>query len=65
LKAFAIIVLGGLGSSVGAVVGGIAYGVVEGMAVFTLGGTWRNAIGFVVLILVLIFKPTGLFGEGE
>ncbi len=65
LKAFAIIVLGGLGSSAGAVIGGIAYGVVEGMAVFTLGGTWRNAIGFVVLILVLIFRPTGLFGEGE
>jgi len=65
LKAFAIIVLGGLGSSAGAVIGGIAYGVVEGMAVFTLGGTWRNAIGFVILILVLIFRPTGLFGEGE
>ena len=65
LKAFAIIVLGGLGSSAGAVIGGIAYGIVEGLAVFTLGGTWRNAIGFVVLILVLIFRPTGLFGEGE
>jgi branched-chain amino acid transport system permease protein len=65
LKAFAIIVLGGLGSSAGAVVGGLAYGVVEGMAVYALGGTWRNAIGFIVLILVLIVRPTGLFGEGE
>ncbi len=65
LKAFAIIVLGGLGSSAGAVVGGILYGVVEGAAVFTIGGTWRDAVGFVILILVLIVKPTGLFGEGE
>jgi branched-chain amino acid transport system permease protein len=65
LKAFAIIVLGGLGSSAGAVIGGIAYGIVEGTAVFTLGGTWRDAIGFVILILVLIIRPTGLFGEGE
>ena len=65
LKAFAIIVLGGLGSSAGAVIGGITYGVIEGAAVFTLGGTWRDAIGFVILMLVLIFKPTGLFGEGE
>jgi branched-chain amino acid transport system permease protein len=65
LKAFAIIVLGGLGSPAGAVIGGLTYGVVEGIAVFTLGGTWRNAIGFVILILVLIFRPTGLFGKGE
>jgi branched-chain amino acid transport system permease protein len=65
LKAFAIIVLGGLGSSAGAVIGGIAYGIVEETAVFTLGGTWRDAVGFIILILVLIFRPTGLFGEGE
>ncbi|MFH0848522.1 MAG: branched-chain amino acid ABC transporter permease [archaeon] len=65
LKAFAIIVLGGLGSLRGAVIGGLLYGIIENVAVFTLGGTWRNAVGFVILILVLIFRPTGLFGEGE
>ena len=65
LKAFAIIVLGGLGSLGGAVVGGLLYGIIESVAVFILGGTWRNAVGFIILILVLVFRPTGLFGEGE
>jgi branched-chain amino acid transport system permease protein len=65
LKAFAIIVLGGLGSPAGAVVGGLLYGIFEGLAVYIIGGTWRDAIGFIILILVLIVKPTGLFGESE
>jgi len=65
LKAFAIIVLGGLGSPAGAVIGGLAYGIVEGAAVYLVGGTWRDAVGFIILILVLIVRPTGLFGEGE
>jgi branched-chain amino acid transport system permease protein len=47
------------------VIGGLLYGIIESVAVFTLGGTWRNAVGFVILILVLIFRPTGLFGEGQ
>jgi len=63
LKAFAIIILGGLGSTAGAVVGGLLYGIVEGSAVFIFGGTWRDAVGFIILILVLIVRPTGLFGE--
>jgi len=65
LKAFTIIILGGLGSPVGAVVGGLAYGLVESGAVTILGGTWRDAVGFAILILVLIIRPTGLFGEKE
>ena len=65
LKAFIIIILGGLGSPIGAVVGGLAYGLIESFAVVTLGAAWRDAIGFAILILILIIKPTGIFGEKE
>lgn len=63
IKAFAIIILGGLGSIPGAIVGGLLYGLVENLATFTLGGAWKDAISFVLLIVVLVVKPTGLFGE--
>jgi branched-chain amino acid transport system permease protein len=63
IKAFAIVILGGLGSIPGAIVGGLLYGIVENMATFTLGGAWKDAISFVLLIIVLIVRPTGLFGE--
>ncbi|MEM3709852.1 MAG: branched-chain amino acid ABC transporter permease, partial [Nitrososphaerales archaeon] len=65
LKAFTIIILGGLGSPIGAVIGGLGYGLIESSAVTILGGTWRDAVGFIILILVLIIRPTGLFGEKE
>ena len=63
IKAFAIIILGGFGSIPGAVVGGLLYGVAETTAVFFLGGIWRDAIAFAVLIIVLVIRPNGLFGE--
>lgn len=63
IKAFAIIILGGLGSIPGAIIGGLLYGIVENVAAFTLGGSWKDAISFVLLIVVLIIRPTGLFGE--
>ena len=63
IKAFAIIILGGLGSVPGAIIGGLLYGVVEQSAVIFLGGIWRNAIAFALLIIVLILRPKGLFGE--
>ncbi len=65
LKAFTIIVLGGLGSTVGAIVGGLLYGLAESGAVIFLEGTWKDAVAFAILILVLIVRPTGLFGEKE
>jgi len=64
IKAFAIIILGGLGSVLGAVVGGLIYGIAEGFAVFFLGGAWRDTVAFAILILVLLFRPEGLFREG-
>ncbi len=63
VKAFAIVILGGLGSIPGAIIGGLFYGVAESAATYTLGGAWKDAISFVVLIVVLVIRPTGLFGE--
>ena len=62
IKAFAIIILGGLGSIPGAIIGGLLYGIAEQSAVTLLGGTWRDAVAFSLLIIVLILKPKGLFG---
>ena len=63
IKAFAIIILGGLGSIPGAVIGGLLYGIAENMAVYILGGIWQDAISFALLIAVLVIRPMGLFGE--
>jgi branched-chain amino acid transport system permease protein len=64
IKAFAIIILGGLGSIPGAVMGGLLYGIAENTAVYVNpSGTWQDAIAFALLIIVLVIRPTGLFGE--
>jgi len=63
VKAFAIIILGGLGSIPGAIIGGLLMGLAENGAAFLLGGIWKDAVSFVILILVLVIRPTGLFGE--
>ncbi|MCJ7614269.1 branched-chain amino acid ABC transporter permease, partial [Candidatus Bathyarchaeota archaeon] len=63
IKAFAIIILGGLGSIPGAIIGGLLYGIAEQSAVIFLGGIWRDAVAFSLLIIVLILRPKGLFGE--
>jgi branched-chain amino acid transport system permease protein len=61
--AFAIIILGGLGSIRGAIIGGLLYGITEQMATLFFGGIWSNAVAFILLIVVLIIRPNGLFGE--
>jgi branched-chain amino acid transport system permease protein len=63
IKAFAIIILGGLGSIPGAIIGGLLYGIAENGAAYYFGGIWKDAISFIILIIVLVIRPTGLFGE--
>jgi branched-chain amino acid transport system permease protein len=63
IKAFAIIILGGLGSIPGAVIGGLLYGIAETTTGYLTNSTWQNAVAFALLIAVLIVRPTGLFGE--
>ncbi len=63
---FAIIILGGLGSIKGAIVGGLLYGLAEQLATLFLGGIWGSAVAFALLIVVLIVRPKGIFGvKGE
>ncbi|MFN8098234.1 MAG: branched-chain amino acid ABC transporter permease [Dermatophilaceae bacterium] len=63
LKAFTAAVLGGIGNIQGAMAGGVVLGVIEAMATQYLGGaTWANVWAFILLIIVLVFRPQGLFG---
>lgn len=63
LKAFAAAVVGGIGVLYGSVVGGLVVGVVECIAAQYLGSNVRDPMAFVILILILIIKPNGLFGK--
>jgi branched-chain amino acid transport system permease protein len=65
LKAFVAAVLGGIGNLPGAVLGGVLIGVIETLVVGYINPAYRDAIVFGVLILILIFKPTGLLGRSE
>jgi branched-chain amino acid transport system permease protein len=63
LSVFAAAVLGGLGSIPGAVAGALLIGMVEELTVLLLAPNYRTAIGFAVILIVLTFRPSGLFGE--
>lgn len=63
LKAFVAAVLGGIGIIPGAMVGGLMLGLVESIVSGLGASTWRDAVAFLILILVLIIKPSGLFGK--
>jgi len=63
LKAFVAAVLGGIGSIPGALVGGLLMGVAETLVAGYISSTYRNALAFVLLILILLIKPSGLFGK--
>lgn len=62
-KGFAIMLLGGLGNIKGAMVGGLILGVAEILSVGYLASSYRDAFAFGVMILILIFRPSGLFGS--
>jgi branched-chain amino acid transport system permease protein len=63
MKAFTAAILGGIGNIPGAMVGGLLLGVIEALGAAYLSIAWKDAIAFVVLILILIIRPTGLLGE--
>lgn len=63
VKAFTAAVLGGIGNIRGAVLGGLLLGVVENLGVSCVESAWRDVIAFGILVLVLLFRPTGLLGE--
>ena len=63
VKAFAAAVLGGIGNVRGAVLGGLLLGVVESLSTSCAGAQWQDVTAFVVLVLVLMFRPSGILGE--
>jgi branched-chain amino acid transport system permease protein len=63
LKGFSAAVLGGLGNGMGAVVGGLIVGIAEAMAAGYLSSAYKDAVAFVIILLVLFFMPSGLFGK--
>jgi branched-chain amino acid transport system permease protein len=62
-KAFTAAVLGGIGNVRGAVLGGLVLGVAENLGVSCVSSAWRDVIAFLILVLVLMVRPTGLLGE--
>ena len=65
LKAFVAAVLGGIGNVTGAVVGGLTIGIIEAFVAGSRFSNFRDAIAFVILIAILLFRPSGLFGKYE
>ena len=65
IKALIALTLGGIGTVHGALLGGILLGIIESFGTFTVGSAWSQAVCFAVFLLVLIFKPTGLFGKSD
>jgi branched-chain amino acid transport system permease protein len=63
LKAFAVAIIGGLSSGLGVIVGGLILGITETMTGFYLSTGYKDVPGLVLLLLVLSFKPSGLFGK--
>lgn len=63
--AFAIVVMGGIGNVVGTVIASLIYGYVEQFVVYTLGGGVARVVPLILIVLILVFKPHGLFGRGE
>jgi branched-chain amino acid transport system permease protein len=62
-KSFVICVLGGLGSVPGALIGGLALGMLESFGTIAFGSQWSTTVGFALMLLVLVLRPTGLAGR--
>lgn len=65
LKGLAVIILGGMGSMPGAVIAGFALGLIEVFVVAYIGSSWRDAVSFAALFLILVLRPRGLLGAAN
>jgi branched-chain amino acid transport system permease protein len=65
LKAFTIVILGGLGNITGATIGGFLLAIIEELGAGYISSGYRDAMGFLIIIAVLLVKPTGLFARAE
>jgi branched-chain amino acid transport system permease protein len=65
LKAFAIVILGGLGNIVGATIGGFVLAFIEELGAGYISSGYRDAMGFLVIIMILLLRPQGLFAHKE
>jgi branched-chain amino acid transport system permease protein len=63
IKAFTAAVLGGIGSIRGALAGGLILGLMENISAGCFGTQWRDVVAFILLVIVLMVRPTGIFGE--
>jgi len=65
LKAFVVVVLGGMGSIIGATLGGVLIGTAESLSASYLGSGWKDLCVYVIFLLVLLLKPSGLLGKSR
>jgi branched-chain amino acid transport system permease protein len=63
VKAFTAAVMGGIGNLRGALLGGLILGVIENWGAAVAGNQWRDVVAFVLLVLILLVRPSGLLGE--
>jgi branched-chain amino acid transport system permease protein len=63
LKAFTAVILGGIGNIPGAMLGGLLLGIMEALFEGFVSGAWKNVFVFLILIAILIVRPTGIIGE--
>ena len=65
LKAFSAAILGGVGSIPGAIIGGLILGVAENLGAAYISSGLKDAVAFTIMIIVLILRPSGIFGKGR
>jgi branched-chain amino acid transport system permease protein len=65
IKGFTVAILGGLGNSMGAVAGGLVLGLLETFSIIVLPSAYKDALSIAILLGILVFRPSGLFGNAQ